>query len=69
MSKNEVKVKAVVIEELPNLQYKIQTADGKEMRAYLSGKMKMNRIRVIVGDEVEFVPDLQGPNNRIVFRL
>lgn len=68
MSKNEVRLEATVIEALPNTQFKIQTDDGKELRAYLAGKMKLNRIRVLVGDRVEFVPDTQGTNNRIVFR-
>ena len=69
MSKNQTTVEAVVIEALPNAQFKLSLNDGKEVRAYLAGKMKLNRIRVLVGDKVEFVPDTQGANNRITRRL
>lgn len=70
MSKNnEVLARGVVIEALPNATFRIEKEDGGEIRAYVSGRMKMNRIRVIVGDKVEYVVDQQGPNNRIIKRL
>lgn len=59
----------LVIEVMPNMQYKIELSDGKIVRAYLGGKMRMNRISVVIGDRVEFVVDTQGANNRIVKRL
>ena len=69
MSKTEETVKGMVTEILPNSQFKIQLENGKEVRAYLSGKMKMNRIRTLVGDNVLLVLDVYGPNNRVVRRL
>ena len=42
----------VVLESLLSAQFKIQLEDGKEIRAYLSGKMRMNHIRVLPGDKV-----------------
>ena len=59
----------LVIEVMPNMQYKIELSDGKIVRAYLGGKMRMNRISVVIGDRIEFVVDTQGANNRIVKRL
>jgi translation initiation factor IF-1 len=47
-----IKKYAEVIEALPNLQFKVRLEDGMEMRAYLSGKMNKNKIRVLPGDNV-----------------
>lgn len=58
----------VVIEALPNTLFKVKTEDGKESLAYLAGKMRMHRIRVLVGDRVEIVPDLYGGKGRITRR-
>ena len=70
MSKNELTKKGVVTEALGNVQYRVEVDDTKELvRAHLSGKMKMNRIKVSIGDRVEFIVDQLGPNNRIIRRL
>lgn len=58
-----------IVEAMPNLLYKVELDDGKIVKAYTGGKMKHNKIRMLVGDKVEFVVDLQGNNNRIVKRL
>lgn len=70
MSKNDNTVKGIVIEALPNAQFKVELEETKtEIRAYLAGKMKLNRIRVLIGDRVEIVLDQYGANNRITKRL
>lgn len=70
MSKNDNTVKGIVIEALPNAQFKVELEETKtEVRAYLAGKMKLNRIRVLIGDRVEIVLDQYGANNRITKRL
>jgi translation initiation factor IF-1 len=43
--------------------------DGQLVLAYLAGKMRLHRIRVLVGDEVEMVLDPYGGRARIVRRL
>lgn len=68
MSSNKTTNRGIVVEALPNTQFRIETPDGKLIRAYLSGKMKLNRINVLLGDVVDYVPDTQGDNNRIVSR-
>lgn len=61
----------VVTEALPNTLFRISTGDGDEgeMMAYLSGKMRLNRIRVLVGDKVKVELDQYGGKGRIVQRL
>ncbi len=61
-------IRGTVIEALPNTMFRI-TCDDKEMIAYLSGKMRMNRIKVLVGDTVEIVVDPYGGKGRVVKRL
>lgn len=63
-------VRGVVIEILPAALYRVQLED-KEILAYLSGKMKFNRIRVLLGDQVDIVLDKYGgkATNRIVKRV
>ena len=59
-----------VIEALPNTQFRVQVP-GKEnlILAYLAGKMRMHKIRVLIGDRVEMVLDLYGEKGRITKRL
>ncbi len=58
-----------VTESLPNALFRVQL-DGKEeeVLAYLAGKMRLHRIRVLVGDKVSLVLDPYGGRARIVRR-
>ena len=60
----------VVTEALPNTLFKVKF-DGKdeELLAYLAGKMRMHRIRVLIGDKVEVELDPYGGRGRITRRL
>lgn len=58
----------VVIEALPNTLFKVQLGD-QETLAYLAGKMRLHRIRVLVGDKVLVKLDEYGGKARIVRRL
>ena len=57
-----------MIETLPDTKFRVRLQDDREILAYLSGKMRMNYIRVIIGDRVtvELSPD--GGRGRIVYR-
>ena len=69
MAKNEEEtIRGVVEEALPNLLFRIKYDDGEEGLAYLAGKMRLHRIRVLVGDTVEVVKDPYGGKARIVRR-
>lgn len=59
----------VVSEALPNTLFRVRLSDETELLAYLSGKMRMNRIKVLVGDKVEVILDPYGGKGRIVKRL
>ncbi|MDQ5950058.1 MAG: translation initiation factor [Patescibacteria group bacterium] len=69
-NKNEkiATVEGHVTEALPSTLFRVELADGKEILAYLSGKMRMNRIKVLIGDRVEIVVDPYGGKGRIVRR-
>lgn len=61
--------KGFVTEALPNTLFRVKTEDEKEILAYLSGKMRMHRIKVLIGDVVEVVLDKYGGKGRIIKRL
>lgn len=62
------KVNGVVIEALPDTTFKVQLEDGREILAYLAGKMRMNYIKVMIGDKVTLELSPDGVRGRIVFR-
>jgi translation initiation factor IF-1 len=64
--KNEV---GTVTEALPNVLFRVLFQDGREELAYLGGKLRINRIRVLVGDKVEVKLDPYGGKGRIVRRM
>jgi translation initiation factor IF-1 len=43
----------VVIEALPNTMFRVRLEDGKEVLGYLAGKMRLYKIKVLVGDRVK----------------
>ena len=54
MPKNDViEVKGSVEEALPGATFRVKLESGHEIIAHLSGKMRMNHIRLGVGDEVK----------------
>jgi translation initiation factor IF-1 len=77
--KNEklLTVRGTITEALPSTLFRVNiqdktendTSEGKEILAYLSGKMRMHRIKVLIGDSVEVVLDPYGGKGRIVKRL
>ena len=53
MSKEDViEAEGRVIEVMPNATFKVQLANGHTVTAYLSGKLRMNYIRILEGDKV-----------------
>jgi translation initiation factor IF-1 len=69
--------RGVVTEALPSTLFRVEIEDKsgdseddkKIILAYLSGKMRMYRIKVLIGDSVEIVLDPYGGKGRIVKRL
>ena len=63
-------VKGKVIEALPELTFKVELENGRTVLAYVSGKMRLNFIKVIPGDEVMIELSPYDKNKgRIVKRL
>jgi translation initiation factor IF-1 len=59
-----------VTEALPNTFFRVRRLDNdEEMLTYLSGKMRLHRIRVLVGDKVAVEIDPYGGKGRIVKRV
>jgi len=67
--KAKAQVSGVVTEALPNTLFRVTTEDGTEMMAYLAGRMRLNRVRVLVGDKVKVELDEYGGKGRIVQRM
>jgi translation initiation factor IF-1 len=73
---NELKTAVGTVEEvLPNSLFRVRipaTPEGQVeelVLAYLAGKMRLHRIRVLVGDQVDMVLDPYGGRARIIRRL
>lgn len=70
MSRDDViEVEGTVLEPLPNAMFKVELANGHQVLAHVSGKIRMNFIRILPGDRVtvELSPyDLT--RGRIVYR-
>jgi len=47
-----IEVEGKVIEKLPNATFKVQLENGHVILAHISGKLRMNFIRIIPGDKV-----------------
>lgn len=59
----------IVEEALPNTLFRVTLDDGEKLLTYLSGKMRMYRIKVLVGDKVKVMLDPYGGKGRITKRL
>ena len=70
MSKTDViEIEGVVVEKLPNAMFKVELENGHIVLAHISGKLRMNFIKILPGDKVtiEMSPyDLS--KGRIVWR-
>lgn len=70
MAKEEaIEVEGVVVETLPNAQFRVELANGHRVLAHISGKMRMHFIKILPGDSViiELSPyDLT--KGRVVYR-
>lgn len=60
----------VVAESLPAATFKVKLDDGGEIIAHLSGRMRLNFIRVMIGDRVRVeMSPYDQTKGRIVFRM
>lgn len=67
---DSIEVEGKVVEPLPNAQFRVELENGHIILAHISGKMRMNYIRILPGDsvKVELSPyDLS--RGRITYRV
>ena len=54
MAKEDViEVEGVVVETLPNTNFKVELENGDQILAHISGKLRMNYIKILPGDKVK----------------
>lgn len=54
MAKEDViEVEGIVVEALPNTNFKVKLENGHEVLAHISGKLRMNYIKILPGDKVK----------------
>jgi len=52
MAKDVIEVEGLVVENLPNAMFKVELENGHNILAHVSGKIRMNYIRILPGDKV-----------------
>ncbi len=62
-------VEGRVIEALPSTLFRVKIASGQEILSSLGGRMRVHKIKVLVGDKVSVQVDPYGGKGRIVKRL
>ncbi|MCS6840272.1 MAG: translation initiation factor IF-1 [Roseiflexaceae bacterium] len=50
--KDVIEMEGVITEPLPNAMFRVKLENGHEVLAHISGKMRMNYIRILKGDRV-----------------
>ena len=49
---DSIELEGTVVESLPNAQFQVELQNGVKILAHLSGKLRMNYIRILPGDKV-----------------
>lgn len=69
-SKDFIEMHGEVIELLPAAAFKVMTENGNEILTHLSGKMRMNRIKLLPGDKVKIeISPYDLTKGRITYRM
>ena len=69
MKNQAIRKEGIIVEGLPNASFKVRLDDDSEILAHVSGKMRMNHIKILAGDKVtvELSP-YDNKRGRIVYR-
>ncbi len=69
MAKDVIEAEGKVLEPLPNAMFKVELANGHQILAHISGKMRMHYIRILPGDKVQVeISPYDLTKGRIVYR-
>lgn len=70
VSKNFIEVEGIIEEALPATRFKVKIDNGQIILAYLSGKMRMHRIKILPGDRVKIqMSPYDLTKGRITYRM
>lgn len=62
-------IEGEVVEALPNTLFRVKIADGSIVLCHLSGRMRMNFIRILPGDKVKLeITPYDKTHGRITYR-
>jgi translation initiation factor IF-1 len=68
--KGIIETEGVIVEKLPNATFRVKLKTGKEIIAHISGKMRMNFIKLVVGDKVKIeISKYDLTKGRVTYRL
>lgn len=70
MNQNKgIRKKGMILEALPSATFRVKLDDGQEIIAYLSGKLRIHRIKILAGDQVQIeLSPYDDKRGRIVYR-
>ena len=67
---DEIEMEGVVLEKLPNAMFQVELENGLQVLAHISGKLRMNYIKILPGDKVTVVlSPYDLTKGRIIFRF
>jgi translation initiation factor IF-1 len=71
MAKEEaIEVEGTVLESLPNAMFRVELENGHKVLAHVSGKMRMNFIKILPGDKVKMeLSPYDLTRGRIIYRV
>ena len=68
--KDFIQIEGIVEELLPNTTFRVRLDNGQEVKAYLAGRMRLHRIRLIPGDRVLMdISPYDLTKGRITYRI
>lgn len=69
MTQDKIRMSGIVTDILPSDKFKVKLTNGVEIMAYISGKIRVNKIRILPGDKVEVeMSTYDLTKGRIVYR-
>jgi len=69
-NKDILETEGIIVEKLPNAMFRVKLNNGREIIAHISGKMRMNFIKLVVGDRVKVeISKYDLSKGRITYRL
>ncbi len=70
MKEDKIEVVGVIKEALPSTMFRVELENGHKLLAHISGKMRMNYIRLLPGDKVKVeISPYDLSRGRIIYRV